>query len=131
MAAYVNDVVLDAAANYIANNANRIAVDSAASGGDYTLANTTYMLGYKAMTTGSGGGSYTVENGLVSGRRCTVEQVTSLTISNTGTAVSVALLDTVNSRVLAETPINSTAVTATNTITVAEWGVEFRDAAAA
>lgn len=129
MGKFVHDDVLSAAAAYIANNGNKLVLDSADPAGNYTAALTTYALADHTMTTGSGNGDYTVEDGTTSGRKCTIEQQTGVEIDSTGTVTYVSILDTVNSKVLATTTQNSTAVTAGNTVTIAEFCAEFRDAA--
>lgn len=126
---FVHDDVLAAAAAHIANNGNRMTLCNADPAGNYTAANTTYCLADHTLTTGSGNGDFTVEDGTTSGKKCTVEQQTGVVIDTSGTVTHVAILDTVNSKVLAHTTQNATAVTAANTVTIAEFAFEFRDAA--
>lgn len=129
MAKFVHDDVLSAACAKIADNCNKMYLDSADPGSNFTSAGTTYALADQTMTVGTGNGDYTIEDGTTSGRRCTVEQQSGVVVDSSGTATHVALADSGNSKVYVVTTMNATVLVAANTVTVAEWGIEFRDAA--
>ena len=87
---------------------------------------TTYALATHAMTTGDGNGDYTVANGDINGRKVTVAQQSSVTVTATGTANHVALCDATN--LLYVTTCTSQVLSATgNTITFPAWDIEIAD----
>ncbi len=124
MAKYVHDDVLDAALNYIANNGNKM-VACSAQPTNYTEANSTYALADVAMTSGD----YTIANGTTSGRKFTTAAKSAVTVDATGTITHIAIIDTVNSKLLFVTTTTSQAVTAGNTITIPAWKDEIADPA--
>lgn len=97
---FVEDDSMDLALKDIANNGNQFHLVSQAPTVYADVA--TYSLGYVALTLGDGNGSYTVQNGSVSGRRLTVAQ---LTVPGTGPGVAnhAVIIDTVNAKIKAVT----------------------------
>ena len=87
-----------------------------------TEAITTYRLATETMATGD----YTYADGDSSGRKITVAQQADLTVTATGTAQHIALVD--SSDLLLVTTCTNQDLTATgNTVTVPEWDAEVSD----
>lgn len=119
MAKTINSTVLDQALNYIKNNATRMVVCSAQPT-TYTEGNATFMLANVTMASGD----YTVQAGVTSGRRVTMAAKTAISVTNSGTATHVALLDVTGTALLLVTTCTSQALTAGNTVTVPTWNDE-------
>ncbi len=122
MAKSVHDDVLDAALNYIKNNATRMTLCSAQPT-TYAEANATYSLAQVTVASGD----FTVANGDTSGRKVTVAAKTGLTVATSGTATHVALLDVANSKLLFVTTTTSTAVAGGGTVDIGSWKDEIQD----
>ena len=124
MAKTVHDDVMDAALNYIKNNATR-QVACSAQPTTYAEANATYALADVTMASTD----FTIANGDVSGRKLTVAAKSGVLIDTSGTATYVALLDVTNSKLLAVTSCTSLALTAngSNTVNFPAWDHEFTD----
>jgi len=90
----------------------------------YTEASATYMLGEVAITPasdlsiGAGGGGGNVP------RRLTVAAKNGVTITNSGTATHLALVDTVNSKLIEVTTCTSQAVVAAQTWNIPSWTID-------
>ncbi|NTU67956.1 MAG: hypothetical protein HGB02_03640 [Chlorobiaceae bacterium] len=111
--AYFNDRVLDYGVNELFANGNRLTICSQLPA-TFADANATYALGSKAAPTISAPGARTG-----GGRKVTVSAITDGSVSGTGTVSHYAILDTVNSRLLAAAPLTDTqAVTTGNTFTL-------------
>lgn len=128
MPKFTNDLVYDAAIDYIINNANSMRVCSAAilTGGvpDYSK-----VTGSAALT-GSiavAPGDFTKQDGAVSGRRATIVQKVDQPITLSGTAEFVCLVNTGASRVLWATECVSQSLVSGNNVTVPTWDIELRD----
>lgn len=78
-----------------------------------------------ALTAGDGNGDYTVGDGDSSGRKLTVAQQTSVSISSSGTATHVTLDD--GSVLRYVTTCTSQALTSGGTVTVPAWDIEVAD----
>lgn len=91
----------------------------------YTECHTTHMLVNHAMT----GADFTVGDGDTSGRKIAVAEQASVTITNSGTAAQICLLDTGASEVLYVTTCDTQALTAANQVTIPTWDAEVRDPA--
>lgn len=94
----LHDDVYDQALNYIETNCDKLTICSQHPT-TYTEANATYALG-DAVPTFTG-----PANGDVSGRKTQVDAVSAATVDASGNANHAALLDTINSKLLATTPI--------------------------
>lgn len=113
MAAYINPYYVDLALTAMDDGINSLVICSAMPA-TYAEANTTYKLGTKATPTVS-----TPQAASPDGRKVTVSAVTDGTVSASGTATHFALLDTVNSRLVAAQALSaSQAVTSGNTFTL-------------
>jgi hypothetical protein len=122
MAKSVNDLVLDAALNYLSANVTQEAVCNAEPT-TYAQATATYKL---ALKTGLTSGSFTGPvNGDTNGRKITVNQQAGVTVDSSGTATHIALCSASN--LLYVTTCTSQALTAANTVTVPAWDVEIAD----
>ena len=105
MAKFLDNTVYDAALNVVKTTATQLCICSAQPT-TYAQATSTYML---ALATGLTSGSFTgPATGDVSGRKLTVNAITGTTVTNSGTALYVALcsgsvlllVDTCTSQVL-------------------------------
>jgi hypothetical protein len=97
---FIRDASMDAALNDLADNGDEFHLVSQAPAVYADVA--TYSLGSVALVPGDGNGSYTVQNGQVSGRRLTVA---AQTVPGTapGTATHGVIIDTVAAAILAVT----------------------------
>jgi hypothetical protein len=123
MAKFASDTFLDGALNILKNNGNRM-VALPSQPADYAAADAAKLA---QVTMASG--DYTLADGLTSGRRVTVAAKTGVSITTSGTANHLAILDTVNSRLLYVTTCPSQGVTSGGTVSFDAWDVEIRDAA--
>jgi len=118
----IHDNVLDAALNYIKNNATELTVCSTEPT-TYAEAHTTYKLADvvidSADFTGPG-------NGDVSGRKITVNQQTDIDVDTTGTAAHVALTNGSDTLILVTT-CTEQGLTQGNTVTVPAFDDEIAD----
>lgn len=122
MTAFLNDRVFDNGLTVLDTEATHLVICSQQPV-TFTEANATYKLGTKATPTV--GAPY---DGAASGRRVTVSAITDGTISATGTAAAWALIDTVNSRLLAANVLSaSQAVTNGNTFTLPSIDITIPD----
>ena len=118
MAKKCADSVLDAALDKIGDATSMIAL--AAEPADRSAA----LSGALATAT-MAGGDYTNANGDTNGRKVTVAQKSGVTVSATGTATHIALID--GSELLYVTTCTSQALTSGNTMTFPAWDVEVAD----
>lgn len=131
MAKYQIDAMLDAALDYIKNNATVICVCSAQPT-TYAEATTTHDGGASkyclAKKTGLTSGSFTgPANGVSSGRKLTVNEEAAITVDASASAVYIALCS--GTTLLYVTTCTSQALTLGNTVTVPAWVIEIADAA--
>jgi hypothetical protein len=113
MAKSVAAAVLDLALNDIKTNGNKLVVCSAQPT-TYAEANVTYNLAAVTMASGD----YTLAAGDTSGRKVTTASKTALSITASGTATHVAIIDTVNSILKLVTTCTSQALTSGGTVDV-------------
>lgn len=125
MAKSVHNDVLDAALNYIKNNATRLCVCNAEPT-TYTQAITTYKLGIKTITSAD---FASPADGDVSGRKLTVNAQTGVTVDAGGSATHYALCDSATSKLLYVTTVTSQVLTLGNTMNTPAWDVEIADPA--
>jgi hypothetical protein len=122
--ATLNDRVLDSGLSVLDTEANKIVVTSQEAT-TYTEANATYALGNS--TSLSIGAPADRSGG---GREVTVAAITDGSITGTGTATHYAIVDTVNSRLLATSTLSaSQSVTSGNTFTLASFTIGIPDPA--
>lgn len=121
----VNNAVLDAALDYLVDNADEVFVCNAEPT-TYAEAQTTFALAEKLAQDFS---SQAAEDGDVSGRKVPIPEVVIASIDTSGTATHVALCKNGGSVLLYVTTITSQVLTATNPLTVPTWDVEIRDPA--
>ncbi len=122
--AFLNDRVFDNGLTVLDTEANRLDICSQAPT-TYTEATSTYTLGNKtSLSVGA------PADRSPSGRKVTVAAITDGTVSGTGTATHVAIVDTVNSRLLAVQALSaSQAVTSGNTFTLPAFDIGIPDPA--
>lgn len=124
MAKWQNDLILDAALDYIKNNVTQLAVCNAQPT-TYAEATSTYKL---ALKTGLTSGSFTgPANGDTNGRKLTVNSQAAIAVDLSGDATHVALCS--GSVLLYVTTCTLQTLTSGNTVTVPAWDVEIADAA--
>lgn len=125
MAKSCHDDVLDAALNYIKNNATRLTLCNAQPT-TYTEGNATFALADITIDTGDFTGP---ANGDTSGRKITVNAQADVDVDTTdpGGTNHVALLDVANSKLLYVTTAPDVAVDAAGTVTIGAWDVEILD----
>lgn len=103
--AYLNDRVYDNGLSVLDTEANALYITNAEAD-TYTEATSTFALG--AATGGNYPGIGAPAAGSPNGRQVTVGAVTNGAVTGTGTASHYAIVDTVNSRVLASGPLAAT-----------------------
>ena len=122
--ATLNDRVLDNGLTVLDTEANKILITSAEAT-TYTEANATYALGNS--TSLSIGAPADRTGG---GRKVTVAAITDGSVTGTGTATHYAIVDTVNSRLLATSSLSaSQSVTSGNTFTLSTVDIGIPDPA--
>lgn len=122
MAKSVNDAVLDAALQYIEDNADLLTLCSAEPT-TLTEAVTTFKLADVAIDSSDFTGP---ANGDTSGRKTTVNQQSGITVDSNGTITHLALVDS-GTRLLTVTTTGSKAVTTSDTVTVPAHDYEIGD----
>ena len=122
--AFINDRVLDSGLTILDTEANRLDICSQEPV-TYAGATTTYTLGNKTSLSVGAPADRTPN-----GRKVTVAGITDGTVTGTGTASHWAVVDTVNSRLLATGSLSaSQAVTSGNAFTLAAFDIGIPDAA--
>jgi len=124
MARYQDDAMLDAALNYIKNNASEFYLCTSQPA-DRAAAISAAVASDTGLTTGDYTGP---ADGDSSGRKITVNANNGLTASGTGSATHLALCS--GSTLLYVTTCTSQSVTSGNTVNVPAWDVEIGDSAA-
>jgi hypothetical protein len=113
MAGYINPYYVDLALTAMDNNINSLVICSAMPA-TFEEAGTTYKLGTKATPTVSAPQAASPD-----GRKITVSAITDGTVSANGTATHFALLDTINSRLVAAQALSASQVVSSgNTFTL-------------
>lgn len=121
MAKSVNDLVLDAALDYLSANVTRMTICSAQPT-TYTEGNATYALADVTLS----GADFTKAAGDTSGRKTTIGAKTGVAVDVTGTATHVALLNVSGTALLYVTTCTSQAVGAGGTVDFGSWKIEIQ-----
>lgn len=124
MAKWANDAVMDAALDYIADNADLLHVCTTQPADYAGIA--AVELASVALTAGDGNGDYTIANGDTSGRKLTVAQQASISVTATGTAQHIALSNGSDTLIYVTT-CTGQSLTSGNTVTVPAWDIEIAD----
>ena len=119
----VHNDVLDAALNYIKDNATRISVCSTEPA-TYADAITNNMLAIKTISSTDFTGP---SDGDTNGRKIRSNQQANISVTNGGNAQHVALTDNANSKLLLVTTCTAQTLTAGNTVTIPVWDDEIAD----
>lgn len=121
---FINDRVFDNGLTVLDTEANRLDICNAEPA-SYAAATTTNSLGNKtSLSVGA------PSDGTPNGRKVTVAAITDGTVTATGTASHWAIVDTVNSRLLATGALSaSQAVTSGNVFTLGAFDIRIPDAA--
>lgn len=121
--AFIADYVLDAALSKLDTEANRLYITSQEAT-SYVAATSTYALGVKTGLTISAPSDRTPN-----GRKVTVAQFSDGSVTATGTATHYAIVDTVNSRLLATGSLaQPQVVTSGNIFSLADMDIGIADA---
>lgn len=128
MAKWQNDSMLDAALDYVADNADLLHVCSDPAG--YTYAQiVTATLASVALTVGDGNGDYTIGNGDTNGRKLAIAEQADIEITASGTATHIALTNGTDTLYYVTTCTSQALVdNDVNTVTVPTWDIEIADA---
>ncbi len=116
MAKSVSTAVLDLALNDVKTNGNKMTVCNAQPT-TYTEAATTFKLAETTMASGD----YTLAAGDTSGRKVTTAAKTGVSISSSGTATHIAIVDTGTSALKLVTTCTSVALTSGGTFDIPAW----------
>lgn len=121
-----NDTALDQALQYIIDQSDTIFILSTAS------ANITFDQAASVTLASVAIAStvFSISNGLVNGRRATVAIVSGVSVTNTGTANHVMLVNASASTITYVTEASAQALTAGNSLNTSAWNIELRDPAA-
>jgi len=126
MAKWQNDLMLDAALQYVIDNSTNIVLCSNQPA-SFTEASNTITNGGVAIATSSiTSGDYAGIVDGVGGRKIVVPQQTDVTVDETATATHVAIIS--GTDLIYVTTCVSQSVTAGNLVTIPEWEIELRDA---
>ena len=126
MAKFQNDLMLDAAFDWLRARVTQMVVCSAQPT-SYTEATTTsnYKLADVAMTSTA----LTISDGDTNGRKVRMQAKSSVTVDKTGTANHVALVGSTGSTLLLVTTCTTVALTSGGTVDIPVWDDEIADAA--
>jgi len=116
------DGMLDAALNWVAGSATYYTVCSG-SPATYADARATLCLAGIGITSGC----FALADGTSSGRKLTMTAKTSASITVSGSALAVALLDVPNSRLLYVTTCTSQYLVSGGTVDIPSWSIEIAD----
>jgi len=123
MAKWTNDAAMDAALDYLATATKEVVCSAQPT--TYAEAVTTYMLAEVVID----GTDFTKANGDTSGRKTTVAQQSTVSITNSGTATHVATVITASSTLVDVTTCTSQALTSGGSVTIPAWDHEITDPA--
>lgn len=124
MAKYQNDLMLDAAFEWVNDRATRLNV-CATQPTTYAEATSTNMLAQTGALTST---EFTVTDGDTNGRKLHVASQTGLSVTTSGTADHIALTGSSGSTLLLVTTCTTQALTTGNTVNVPAWDDEIADA---
>lgn len=119
----VHNDVLDAALNYLKNNATKLCVCKTSTD-TYAKANSTNLLAGVVINSTDFGA---VTSGDSSGRKVQVSQQELISVDVTGKAEEVALVNTSSSKLLYVTKCSAKSLSSTDKVTVPAWDVEIGD----
>lgn len=119
MTKFANDLIMDAAFDFLIAEAERIVVLSS------------YPANYAAVAAATladnACGAITKANGDTSGRKAIVPQHAAVPIDSSGTATHVAIVDDTNTRIMHVTECTSQVLTAGGTVTIPTYDEEIGD----
>jgi len=128
MAKWAHDDIMDAALDYIIDNSDYLYLctsDTETAGTpDYTKVTTTAnLISGHAVTSGD----FAIDDGDTSGRKVTVAEQANLSVTVSGDAVNVCLVDSGNTKVLYQTTCTTQSLSSGSQVTIPAWDIEFRD----
>lgn len=123
MTKMVHDDALDAALEYVRDNANEIVLLNADPGTSYTQAHSAFALGRITVDSSD----FTLANGDTSGRKVTIAAQSSIGVDDTGNCNHVAINDTDGSTVLLVTEVTSQSLTSGNAASTNAFDDEIED----
>lgn len=123
MTKFANDLVMDAAFDFVIAQAERLVVASGDAGGVYAN-----LAAISLADVAVDSGDFSKANGDTSGRKLIIAQQTAITIDSSGTATHVHLVrDSATARILLTTTCTSQVLTAAGTVTVPTFDEEIGD----
>jgi hypothetical protein len=123
MAKWANDLLMDAALNYVRSNCDKM-IACSAQPTTYAEATSTYALADVAMTVDT---DYTLGDGDASGRKIRTAAKNAVPIDVTGQATHVALVKTGDSTLRYVTTCTSQQLTSGGTVDFPQWDIEIAD----
>jgi len=123
MGVWCNDAMLDTALNWLKNGADKLCLCSQQPT-SYTEATSTYCLGSIAIGSANFG---EIEDGLVSGRRVTVNVADAIPVGTTGVLNHVALVSDISQELLYVVPCPERDVAQGSEVVLGQFYVELRD----
>lgn len=125
MAKKVHDDVLDGALAVLKTQCDRMTVCAGEPASFAEASAGAKFLAGVAMT----GADFVIDDGAQSGRRASVATKSAISVEQDGTVDHIALLDTVNARLLYVTTCTPQVLTTGNTVSVNGWSIEIADPA--
>jgi hypothetical protein len=120
MTKLANDLIMDAAFDFLIAEAERIIVATGDGGGVYA--------NLAAITLADNAiGTITKANGDTSGRKAIIPQHATVPIDASGTATHIHVVDDTGTRILLTTECTSQALTSGGTVTIPTWDEEIAD----
>lgn len=123
-AKWQDDLVLDAALDYIATSTIMVVISDACA--SYAEATGTYDLATHVVASGD----FAKADGASSGRKVTIAEQAAITVDHSGTATGVFLGISASTKMVFVTTCTSQALVAANTVTVPAWTITFADVTA-
>jgi len=127
MSKSVNDLVLDAALEYLLGNGLKLSVcEGEPTTFEHADSNKGTATGKVLASVVMESGDYTIADD-TSGRKITMSEQADMTVDITGDADHVAIVDTDNSNLLYVTTCTLQTLTAANTVTAPSWKINLED----
>ncbi len=116
------DAFLDGAFDVLVNSCTGVTICNAAPA-SFAEAVATYRIAHSVTS----GGNFSKANGDTNGRKVTMAQIAGISVSSTGNANHIALVNSAGSALLYWTTCTSQQLTQGNTVTVNAWDIEIAD----
>lgn len=126
VAKWQNDLVLDAALDYIATSTIQCVINDGGPPATYAEMTATYDLASHVMAAGD----FAKANGASNGRKVTIAEQATITVDHSGHATGVGLGITVGTVLVFLTTCTHQDLVAANTVTIPAWTITFADVTA-